>query len=77
MTGRSFTESQCAMHTVCVVTVYSLTFYSCIGFREIADIAGQARVNLDRCNLHSLQAANCCRNSRLVVNEDDMKWVTI
>ena len=23
-------------------------------------------------NLHPLQAANCCRNSRLVVNEDDM-----
>ena len=27
-------------------------------------------------NLHSLQAANCCRNSRLVVDEDDLKWVT-
>ena len=24
---------------------------------------------------HPLQAANCCRNSRLVVNEDDLKWV--
>ena len=24
---------------------------------------------------HSLQAANYCRNSRLVVNEDDLKWV--
>ena len=23
-----------------------------------------------------LQAANCCRNSRLVVDEDDLKWVT-
>ena len=28
------------------------------------------------CHLHPLQAANCCRNSRLVVDEDDMKWVT-
>ena len=27
------------------------------------------------CHLHSLQAANCCRNSRLVVSEDDFKWV--
>ena len=24
---------------------------------------------------HPLQAANCCRNSRLVVDEDDLKWV--
>ena len=23
---------------------------------------------------HPLQAANCCRNSRLVVNEDDFMW---
>ena len=29
------------------------------------------------CNLHPLQAANCCRNSRLVVNEDDLNWVTL
>ena len=29
------------------------------------------------CHLHPLQAANCCRNSRLVVDEDDLKWVTI
>ena len=27
------------------------------------------------CHLHTLQAANCCRNSRLVVDEDDLKWV--
>ena len=26
---------------------------------------------------HPLQAANCCRNSRLVVDEDDLKWVKI
>ena len=25
------------------------------------------------CHLHSLQAANCCRNSRLVVDEDDLR----
>ena len=24
---------------------------------------------------HPLQAANCCRNSRLAVDEDDLKWV--
>ena len=23
---------------------------------------------------HQLQAANCCRNSRLVVDEDDLMW---
>ena len=28
------------------------------------------------CHLHPLQATNCCRNSRLVLNEDDLKWVT-
>ena len=27
------------------------------------------------CHLYPLQAANCCRNSRLVVNKDDLKWV--
>ena len=27
------------------------------------------------CHLHPLQAANCCRNSRLVVDENDLKWV--
>ena len=27
------------------------------------------------CHLHSLQVGNCCRNSRLVVNEDDLMWV--
>ena len=27
------------------------------------------------CHPHPLQAANCCRNSRLVVDEDDLKWV--
>ena len=25
-------------------------------------------------NLHPLQAKNCCRNSRLVVDEDDFMW---
>ena len=27
------------------------------------------------CHLHPLQAANCCRNARLVVDEDDLMWV--
>ena len=27
------------------------------------------------CHIHPLQAANCCRNSRLAVDEDDLKWV--
>ena len=26
-------------------------------------------------HLHPLQAVTCCRNSRLVVDEDDLKWV--
>ena len=29
------------------------------------------------CHLHPLQAANCCRNSQLVVDEDDLKWLKI
>ena len=28
-------------------------------------------------NVHPLQAANCCRNSRLVVDEDDLMWFKI
>ena len=27
------------------------------------------------CHLHALQAGNCCRNFRLVVDEDDLMWV--
>ena len=27
------------------------------------------------CHFHPLQAANCCRNSRLVVDENVLKWV--
>ena len=40
----------------------------------------KAALTLSNLNLplspHPLQAANCCRNSRLVVDEDDLKWVT-
>ena len=28
------------------------------------------------CHLHPLQAANCCRNSRLIVDEEDLNRVT-
>ena len=31
--------------------------------------------NLNLNPLHPLQAANCCRNSRLVADEDDLKWL--
>ena len=27
------------------------------------------------CHFHPLQAANCCRSYRLVVDEDDLEWV--
>ena len=30
---------------------------------------------IHHCHIHPLQAANCCRNSRLVVDEDDLKCV--
>ena len=30
---------------------------------------------INHCHLQPLQTANCCRNSRLVVNEDDLKGV--
>ena len=33
------------------------------------------QLTLSSLNLHPLQAANYCRNSRLVVDEDDLKWV--
>ena len=29
------------------------------------------------CHLHPLQAANCCRNSRLAVDEYNINWVTL
>ena len=29
------------------------------------------------CHLHPLQAANCCSNSRLVVDKDDLMWFKI
>ena len=29
------------------------------------------------CHLHPLRAASCCRNSRLVVDEDDLKKIVM
>ena len=31
-------------------------------------------LNCHHCHLQPLQAVNCCRNSRLVVDEDALKW---
>ena len=31
--------------------------------------------SLMHCLLNPLQAANCCCNSRLIVDEDDLTWV--
>ena len=31
---------------------------------------------MNRGHLNPLQDANCCRNSRLLEDEDDLKWVT-
>ena len=36
------------------------------------DIFNPLKPEITNCHLHPLQAANCCRNSRLVVNEDDL-----
>ena len=33
------------------------------------------QTSIYHCHFHPLQAANYCRNSRLVVNEDDLKKV--
>ena len=30
---------------------------------------------MSHCHLHPLQAAKCYRNYRLVVDEDDLKWM--
>ena len=32
-------------------------------------------ITLSYWNFHLLQAANCCRNSCIIVDEDDLKWV--
>ena len=37
--------------------------------------SGISSLWLYHCHLHPLQAANCCRNSQLVVDEDDLKSV--
>ena len=31
-------------------------------------------LEIQKDHLHPLQAVNCCRNSRLVVDEDDLTW---
>ena len=35
-----------------------------------------SRRRISHCHLYPLQAANCCRNTRLVVDEDDLMCVT-
>ena len=62
--------------------------WSCLAVRELnapvwMDLTNLARVNFHQNmpsvfnpfkHLHPPQAANCCRNSRLVVDEDDLTW---
>ena len=36
---------------------------------------GKHQVTILQLSSHPPQAANCCRNSRFVVDEDDLKWV--
>ena len=38
----------------------------------IVAVGTSAGEQIHYCHLHPLQAANCCRNSRLVVYEDDL-----
>ena len=40
-------------------------------------MSSQGAALIYHCHLHPLQAANCCRNSRLVVDEDDLMWFKI
>ena len=45
--------------------------------KVITELKGLTLSSLNyHCHLHPLQAANCCRNSRLVVDENDLEWVT-
>ena len=41
---------------------------------QIITLTQPFRAWIYHCHLHPLQAANCCRNSRLVVDEDDLMW---
>ena len=55
----------------CIVALFSCVFVIlCQFFKPF-----QAWIY--HCHLHPLQAANCCRNSRLVVDEDDLMWFEI
>ena len=38
-------------------------------------LTGRSPITANCGNLHTLQAENCCHNSRLVVDEDNSKWV--
>ena len=55
--------------------IFLLSFGSCqtsSGIKKNCSCLTFSSLTL-HCHLHPLQAANCCRNSRLVVDEDDFK----
>ena len=58
-----------------LVSSFGVIEHLCYGSTAISNILILTVRGFRRQNLTS-KAANCCRNSQLVVNEDDLQWVT-
>ena len=63
----------CSLTTHPFPTVYFRAETSQMYLRRMVNSSFQAWIY--HCHFHPLQAANCCRNSRLVVTENDLKRV--
>ena len=63
------------LHWVSFLSYQKYVSYDVLRFARKKHIYWPFHAWIYYCYLHPLQAANCCRNSRLVVDEDNLKWV--
>ena len=62
----------CGIYFYCVEIKMTYPLFLKIGYM----IFNSSKPRLGFSNFHPLQAGNCCRNSRLVVDTNDFHWVT-
>ena len=62
------------MYLQVITKITTKIIYMIILHLKLSLIITLSRLTL-HCHIHPLQAANCCRNSQLAVDEDDFMWV--
>ena len=59
-----------------LISIWSNPLVSMVFTKIIQHLIWPFQTCIYHCHLHTLQAVNCYRNSRLAVDEDDLKWMT-